>query len=336
MVLAILRLMKILVTGSSGHLGQALVLTLRAQGHEVLGLDLHPWAHTDVLGSVQDAALVARCMQGVGCVMHTATLHKPHVATHSRQAFIDTNVSGTLVLLEQAQAAGVGRFIFTSTTSTFGDAMRPSPGQPAVWVNEDVHPVPKNIYGATKLAAEDLCQLFHRDHGLPVIVLRTSRFFPEADDDATARASLDDANLKTVELLHRRVDLADVVTAHEVAMQQAPALGFGRFIISATTPFQPQDVPRLRANASAVLRLRCPGYETVFDRLGWTMPDDLDRVYDNRLARERLGWQPRYGFASALRDLAAGRDPRSPLARTIGIRGYQGSGYGHGDFGPKN
>jgi UDP-glucose 4-epimerase len=327
--------MKILVTGSSGHLGQALVPTLKTQGHEVLGLDLHPSAHTDVLGSVQDATLVARCLQGVGCVMHTATLHKPHVATHSRQAFIDTNVSGTLVLLEQAQAAGVGRFLFTSTTSTFGDAMRPPPAQPAVWVTEDTRPVPKNIYGASKLAAEDLCQLFHRDHGLPVIVLRTSRFFPEADDDAPTRASLVDANLKTIELLYRRVDLADVVSAHEGAMERAPALGFGRFIISATTPFQPQDVQMLRAKASDVLRLRCPGFEAVFDRLGWKMPNDLDRVYDNRLARERLNWQPRYDFARALEDLAAGRDPRSPLSRAIGIRGYQGSGYGHGDFGPQ-
>ena len=99
-------------------------------------------------------------------VLHTATLHKPHVGSHGRQAFADTNITGTLVLLEEAAAAGVGSFVFTSTTSAFGRALSPAPGQPAAWVTEDTVPVPRNIYGVTKTAAEDLCELVHRDHGL--------------------------------------------------------------------------------------------------------------------------------------------------------------------------
>lgn len=55
-------------------------------------------------------------------MLHTATLHKPHVSTHTRQAFVDTNISGTLNLLEEAVEQNVGAFVFTSTTSTFGDA----------------------------------------------------------------------------------------------------------------------------------------------------------------------------------------------------------------------
>ena len=58
-------------------------------------------------------------MRGVTAVLHAATLHKPHVASHGRQAFIDTNVTGTLNLLEAAVAQRVQAFIFTSTTSTF-------------------------------------------------------------------------------------------------------------------------------------------------------------------------------------------------------------------------
>ena len=72
-------------------------------------------------------------------------------------------------------------------------------------------PVPRNVYGVTKTAAEDLCELVHRDHGLPVVILRTSRFFPEADDRDDVRAAYDDLNLKVNELLYRRVDLEDVV-----------------------------------------------------------------------------------------------------------------------------
>src|SRR6266567_4562912 len=135
-------------------------------------------------------------MRGVDAVLHAATLHKPHVVTHSRQDFVDTNITGTLNLLEEATSAGVAAFVFTSTTSAFGRALTPPPGAPAAWVTEDVRPVPKNIYGVTKVAAEDLCELFHRLHRLPCLVLRTARFFPEADDDPDVRRAYDDGNAK--------------------------------------------------------------------------------------------------------------------------------------------
>lgn len=314
--------MKILVTGSAGHLGDALVRTLRAQGHAVTGLDIVPATGTDVVGSIVDRALVARCMQGVHAVLHTATLHKPHVHTHPRQAFVDVNVTGTLNLLEEAAAGRVRAFVFTSTTSAFGDALSPPPTAPAAWITEDVAPVPKNIYGATKTAAEDLCRLFQRNHGLPVVVLRTSRFFPEGDDDERRRRGFDPLNLKVVELLHRRVDLQDVVDAHLLAMQRAGDIGFHRFIISATSPFEPADLPLLRGQASAALRRVAPGFEAVFAARGWRMLEDIDRVYVNAQARRVLGWQPAYDFHRALADLAQGRDPRSPLALAVGHKGY--------------
>src|SRR4051812_40211762 len=127
--------MRILVTGSSGHLGEALVRTLRAQRCDVVGIDVKPSPFTDVEGSITDPSTVRRAMAGVGGVIHAATLHKPHVATHSRQDFIDVNVSGTLNLLEAAADSGVGAFVFTSTTSAFGLAMRPGPAEPAAWID---------------------------------------------------------------------------------------------------------------------------------------------------------------------------------------------------------
>ncbi len=183
---------RILVTGSAGHLGEALVRVLRAAGREVIGLDLVAGPFTDAVGSITDRDFVRGRLAGVTAVLHTATLHKPHVGSHPRSAFVDTNVAGTLIVLEEAVAAGVQRCVFTSTTSTFGRALAPGPGEPAAWITEDVVPVPRNIYGATKTAAEDLCALIHRDHGLPVIVLRTARFFPEADDRAEVRAAFVD------------------------------------------------------------------------------------------------------------------------------------------------
>jgi UDP-glucose 4-epimerase len=220
--------MRLVVTGSAGHLGEALVRTLRARADDVVGLDVLPSPHTDVVASVTDRAAVRSAVAGAEAVLHTATLHKPHVGSHSRQEFVDTNVTGTLVLLEEAVAAGVRAFVATSTTSAFGRALTPGDGAPAAWITEDVVPRPRNIYGATKVAAEDLCELVARDLGLPVVVLRTSRFFPEKDDRDDVRAAFDDANLKVNEFLHRRVELTDVVDAHLRAARRAPDIGFGR------------------------------------------------------------------------------------------------------------
>ena len=314
--------MRILVTGSAGHLGEALVRVLGADGEDVVGLDALESPYTSVVGSIADRDCVRRAVEGADAVLHAATLHKPHVGTHRRQEFVDTNVTGTLNLLEEAVAAGVGRFVFTSTTSAFGRALTPPPGAPAGWITEDVTPVPRNVYGVTKTAAEDLCELVHRDHGLPCLILRTSRFFPEADDRDDVRAAYDDLNLKVNELLHRRVDIDDVVSAHRLALERAPAIGFGRYIVTATTPFTRGDLAELRSDAPAVVRRRCPGYEAVYEPRGWRMFEGIDRVYDNALARAELGWRPRYDFGHALDRLEAGEDPRSELALAIGAKGY--------------
>ncbi len=320
--------MRILVTGSTGHLGEALVRVLRAEGHDVVGLDVLASPFTDAVGSITDRAVVRECVGGAAAVLHAATLHKPHVSSHARQEFVDTNVSGTLTLLEEAVAAGVGRFVFTSTTSAFGRALTPPPGAPAAWITEDVAPAVRNVYGATKVAAEDLCELVHRDHGLPVLILRTSRFFPEPDDRGEVRAAFDDANLKTNELLYRRADLEDVVGAHRCALERAPELGFGRYIVSATTPFSRDDLAELRADAPAVVRRLFPGYEDIYAARGWRMLSSIERVYVNERARRDLGWTPRHDFADALDRLATGRELRSALASTVGAKGYHAESHG--------
>jgi nucleoside-diphosphate-sugar epimerase len=314
--------MKVLVTGSSGHLGEALARTLGDGGHEVVGLDLRGGPFTACVGSLVDRGVIRRCIAGVQAVLHTATLHKPHVATHGRQQFVDTNISGTLNLLEEALAAGVESFVFTSTTSVFGDALVPPAEAPAAWVTEDVVPIPKNIYGVTKTAAEDVCQLFHRNHGLSCIVLRTSRFFPEEDDAKEAREAYAADNLKANEYLYRRVDIEDVVSAHLLAAQRARQIGFRKYIVSATTPFSPNDARDLRNGAPDVVRRYVPEYEAEYARRGWKMLPGVDRVYVNARAREELGWQPRHDFRSVVERLRAGEPLASPLARTVGAKGY--------------
>ena len=323
--------MKVLVTGSGGHLGEGLVRKLRDRGEDVISIDIREGDFTSDVGSIVDAAFARDVMSGVDAVIHAATLHKPHVATHSRQDFVDTNITGTLNLLEAAHNEGVNSFVFTSTTSTFGDAMTPDENSSAVWVDESLQAVPKNIYGVTKLAAENLCSLFFKKFQLPCLVLRTSRFFPEDDDSVATRESYLNDNAKANEFLFRRVDLHDAVEAHFLATEKAPELGFDTFVISATSPFAKEDLARLKSDAPEVVR-RYVDYDDVYDQLGWSMFPSIERVYSNERARKRLGWAPLFDFNHVIDRLRSGEPFVSELAQSVGAKGYHDHAFADGPY----
>lgn len=324
--------MKYLVTGSSGHLGEALIRTLRQNGESVQGLDILPGDYTDLVGSVTDADMVHKAVSGVDHILHTATLHKPHVKTHSKQQFIDTNITGTLRLLEAAAQEKIRSFVFTSTTSTFGAALTPHEKDPAAWITEEVIPIPKNIYGVTKTAAEDICQLIQQQYQLPCVILRTSRFFPEADDQQRMREAYADANLKANEFLFRRVDIEDVVSAHLLAAIRAPEIGFDKYIISASNPFSEDDLIDLHRDAPHLIARKFPNYPGIYAKKGWKMFPTIDRVYVNGQAITDLEWKPKYDFGHVLKCLESDEDFRSPLAMSIGTKGYHAEPFAQGPY----
>ncbi|RWK00698.1 NAD(P)-dependent oxidoreductase [Mesorhizobium sp.] len=297
--------MRILLTGSSGWLGSALAPRLKSLGHEVVGLDPVPSEQTQVVGSVADRDLVLGTIgeNRIEAIVHSGALHKPNIEHCENADFLATNVQGTLNLLDAAVESGVSRFIFTSTTSLMiSQAIRAGfkgGARKAAWLTEEMSPEPRNIYGVTKLSAEHLCRLYNIEHGLPVVVLRTARFFPEADDMAHA-IEQSDANTKANELLFRRLTVEDAAAAHVAALEKAPSLGFDFFIVSAPTPFRPQDCAELIADAAAVAARYFPDYPSLYARKGWTMFSSIDRVYDPSRAREKLGFVCKTSFADVL------------------------------------
>jgi nucleoside-diphosphate-sugar epimerase len=317
--------MRVLLTGSSGWLGRFLAPRLELVGHTVIGLDVAPGASTRVVGSVADKALVQRTVtdHGIEAIVHAGALHKPDIVFHSRQDFVDVNITGTLNLLEAAAAAEHDRFVFTSTTSLMiSQAIRDEEGSATIWLDESSGPLePRNIYGVTKLAAEALCRQQFLESGLNCIVLRTARFFPEDDDTLNEMSG---PNLKANELLYRRLTVEDAAEAHVVALDKAPTIGFGTFIVSALSPFDRSDAVELKSDAAAVISRHFPDAAGLYARRGWKLPTGIGRVYDASRAWRDLGFKCRTDFEQVLRalrthgDLPFAHDPGYVSPQRIG------------------
>ncbi len=160
---------------------------------------------------------------------------------------------------------------------------------------------PRNIYGVTKLAAEELCRLFNHLHRLPVLVLRTSRFFPEEDDMAHAIVQSGE-NTKANEFLFR-----GSASRMRRGACRRPVKGegdrFRHLHRSAADAVPPRGLPRPDHGCPRGGRPPVPEYRTLYDRRGWTMFDTIDRVYDAAKAERVLGFRCRTDFAAILAGL---------------------------------
>jgi nucleoside-diphosphate-sugar epimerase len=281
---------RVVITGSSGQLGGAVARQVRAAGAEVVGLDARPGPHTTVVGDLRDAALVRRALAGADAVIHTASLHAPHVPVRSKQEFVDVNVTGTQTVLDAAAAGGARRVVYSSTTSVYGHALEPRDA--AVWVDEALVPQPRDIYDVTKLAAERLCALLTAEAGIPTICLRVSRFSFETAPQ-----------LAVPYCLHRGVHVGDAARAHVLALTR-PAAGHTVLNVSGASPFRRGDARGLLDDAPSILIRRAPALAAALRRHGHPLPQRIERVYAIDRAIAQLGYRPRHGVVQLLAERA--------------------------------
>jgi nucleoside-diphosphate-sugar epimerase len=275
--------MNVLVTGSSGHIGGAAAERLAAEAR-VTGLDRRPGACTTLLGGVEDRALVRRSLEGADAVVHTAALHVPDLGRASAEEFHRINVEATHLLLEEAAAAGVSRFVLLSTTSIYGCSARKGP--PAAWADETLPPLPMDEYDRSKLEAEALCRAA-AGRRMRTVILRLSRCFPETD------------HLVAFYRLYRGIDRRDAAEGIRCAVT-VPVEGSITVNLTGPTPFEPSDAPELWSDPWSVIDRRAPGVRGEFQRRGWPLSPRIDRVYSGALARRTLGFQARFGIMELL------------------------------------
>ncbi|MEM6585051.1 MAG: NAD(P)-dependent oxidoreductase [Pseudomonadota bacterium] len=274
--------MRILLNGSSGRIGRAIFGAL-AGDHDVIGLDRSVFSTTHIVGDVGDIGVLGPALEGVDAVIHTAGPHAPHVDLVPDAEFERVNIEATHELYEWAREAGARRFVYTSTTALYGDAIQPGA---CTWIDEDTPPQPRSVYHRTKYAAEVMLESLASE-ALPVRVLRMSRCFPEAADTmATYR-------------LHRGIDARDVAAGHKRALTDEGAV-FDRFILSGRTPFEPSDCDELASDPRGVLFRRAPAFLAAMNARGWSLPASIDRIYSSAKASEDLNWQPRWGWEEVL------------------------------------
>ncbi len=171
----------ILVTGADGFIGSHLVETLVRQGHKVRAFvfynSFNSWGWLDkstsdlkdkievFSGDIRDPYGVKAAMKGCGSVLHLAALIGIPYSYHSPETYVDTNVKGTLNILQAAKELGVRRVVHTSTSEVYGSAR-------FVPITED-HPLQgQSPYSATKIAADQIAYSFYSSFELPVVIAR--------------------------------------------------------------------------------------------------------------------------------------------------------------------
>jgi UDP-glucose 4-epimerase len=274
---------------------------LANRGHQPIGLDVAPRRSTDVVASILDRDALSSVLKDghFDAVVHCAALHRPQLAERAAE-FPSVNVVGTRNLLELAGAAGVSRFIYTSTTAVMTDrALAEGAINRARWLTEE-SPIaePQDMYAATKIAAEDLCRAWHATTEMRMIILRPSRFFHR--DLLEHSTEFTQANHRANEFLYRRAAVDDVAMAHALAVEAADRLVSDLFIVSAPTAFAEDDCRDLLHDAPTVVARHFPDFRPVYAERGWKMYRSIDRVYVARRAQDVLGLKCNQTFATQL------------------------------------
>jgi UDP-glucose 4-epimerase len=294
--------MKVLVTGGAGLIGMAVRDNLAARGHEVTAIDITDYGRGDKglsltgldrrepLESLIDA-------KGIEAIVHAGAISGPMLAKGQPLLLVSANIDGTALLLDLARVKGMKRFVFCSSISVYGDA------GPAT-ITEDVLLHPTSVYGATKVACEQLIEGFAAEFGTSGVSLRIGRVYgPYRRANCHLGNIIRDADAGRVTEIAASVDFPfHYVYVDDVADAIAMALEAPR-------------VPRFAYNVGGGAALTMPQIAAIAEQ---TVPNarirvvhgeddvpDVQTAFDLSRAQADLGWRPTRDIAAGLAAYAA-------------------------------
>ncbi len=303
---------KILVTGSDGFIGSHLTEELVKQGCEVKAFvyynSFNTWGWLDTLpadvmknievfpGDVRDPNGVKEAMKGCDAVFHLAALIAIPFSYHSPDTYVDTNIKGTLNVLQAARELGTSRVLVTSTSEVYGTAQY-------VPIDEK-HPYQgQSPYSATKIGADRLAESFYRSFGLPVSIVRP---FNTYGPRQSARAVI--PTIITQLLAGKKeIKLGSLTPTRDFNYVKDTARGFIEIYKSDRTIGQEINIATQREIsigelAEELIRQINPGASIVCDEQR-LRPEksEVNRLLGcNAKIKELTGWRPEYTFEQGL------------------------------------
>lgn len=310
----------ILITGSCGYLGEALLSCLRSLHLDARGFDLMA-REPDVAGDVSDEDSLCRAAAGCRSIIHTAALHAPNLDFYTEADFRRINLDGTRHVLNAARKMGeTAAVVFSSTTSLMNtqQVKEETRSRSMILKASEDYGTPRNIYGVTKKLAEDYC----KEATCNVAILRCSRFFAEDAYDTSVEASqrsskLSNGNVKANELLYgTRCSLDDMIMAHLLSLVKIGCVDassgrqvLGPLIVSAPSPM----LPLLEGQMGEMSDISGSSEESLpeaasrmYAAFGWSFPESFGRktgrILDSRPTWQCLNWKPTWDFQRLVQD----------------------------------
>jgi len=305
------------VTGAAGFIGSHLVERLLAAGHEVVGIDSfedyypRPVKEANLAGARGSERFVLieedllRMADGAGdrsrldevfsaaaCVFHLAAQAGVRASWgRSFRVYTDNNVLATQMVLEACRRAGVPKVVYASSSSVYGDTDQ-------LPMREDAHCRPVSPYGVTKLAGEQLCRLYWKNHGVPAVALRFFTVYgprqrPDMAFHLFLRALLDGRPLEVYGAGNQTRDFTfvdDIVTGIVLAMDGTDGAVYNLGGGSRVTLLE--AIRTLEAVSGLTARMQGEGVQAGDVKHTWA---------DLTLAREHLGYAPRVPLEEGLR-----------------------------------
>jgi dTDP-glucose 4,6-dehydratase len=298
---------KVLVTGADGFIGSHLTEALVRAGYDVKAFVMYnsfgSWGWLDTCdanirddidvfaGDIRDPHGVQQAMEGCDTVLHLAALIAIPYSYHSPDTYVDTNIKGTLNIVQAARKLGVARVVHTSTSEVYGTAQ-------FVPITED-HPLQgQSPYSASKIGADQIAMSFHSSFGTPVITIRPfNTYGPRQSARAVIPTIITQIaqgqhriNLGSVHPTRDFTFVGDTVRGFKAALESDSAIGE---VINLGSNFEIS----VGETAQTIADVMGANIEVVTDdeRLRPT-GSEVDRLWaDNSKAKAILGWEPSYG-----------------------------------------